>query len=125
LKGQISIEFMSLLAITLLGSSILVTQVNDRAVQFSESVPYKEAQLIGQKVSYTFDYVKAEGKASKKLQFNSDLAKKYKITVKENSTTVGFDDGNVTVLNRYSGPELNLDASKVYEVSYNGSYHIK
>ena len=125
MKGQISIEFMSLLAITLLGSSILVTQVNDRAVQFSESVPYKEAQLIGQKVSYTFDYVKAEGNASKKLQFNSDLAKKYEIMVKENSTTVSFDNGNVTVLNRYPGPELNLDASKVYEVSYNGSYHIK
>ena len=116
---------MSLLAITLLGSSILVTQVNDRAVQFSESVPYKEAQLIGQKVSYTFDYVKAEGNASKKLEFDSDLTKEYEITLKENSTTVSFDDGNVTVLNRYSGPELNLDASKVYEVSYNGSYHIK
>lgn len=125
MKGQVSIEFMSLLAITLLGSSILITHVNDRALQFSESVPYKEAQSIGQKVSYTFDYVKAEGNASKKLQFNSDLAKKYEITVKENITTVSFDDGNVTVLNRYSGPELNLDTSKVYEVSYNGSYQIK
>lgn len=124
-KGQVSIEFMALLSIALLGSSILVTELTDRAIQYSKSSPYSEAQKIAQEVSYTFDYLKTQKNASRDLDFDPGLRKDYTITVGNGQTVVSFDSGSASFPTRYKGSSLDLKANQSYVVSYNGSYSVK
>lgn len=124
-KGQISIEFMALLAVALLASSILVSELNSRAVQHSKSSPYTEAQKIAQEVSYTFDYVKTRDNASKTLGFEPDLQEDYSITVGNGQTVVDFDSGSASFPTRYQGSKYSLNANQSYKVRYDGSYQVE
>lgn len=125
MKGQVSVEFISLLSITLLGLAVLITQINEKAIEFENSESYKESRFIGQKVSYIIDYVKSEGNMSKTLEFDSDLKEQYDIVLEQNRTTIIFDEGNTTIRNTYSGPKKILNTTENYEVKYNDSFHIK
>ena len=124
-KGQISIEFISLLAIALLASSVLVTELNDRALEYSKASPYSEAQKIAQKTAYSIDYVRSNHNASKTLDFNPDLENDYSIVAASNQVVVSFETGSASFPTSYSGSQISLNSSESYKVSYDGGLSIK
>lgn len=125
MKGQVSIEFISLLVVALLASSILVTELNERVTQYSESTPYSEAQSLAQKVAYSFDYVKARGNSSVQLGFEPGLEKDYGISAGEGQVIVSFDSGSASFPTRYEGSQFSLNSTENYVIKYNGSYHVE
>ena len=125
MKGQISIEFIALLSIALLASSVLVTELNEQVIQYSESTPYAEAQSLAQKVAYSFDYVKSRGNSSVELGFEPELEKNYNISVGGGQVIVSFDTGSASFPTRYQGSQFNLNSTEKYSITYNGSYNVE
>lgn len=119
MKGQVSIEFLSLMVIALLASALLVTALQDRAVEFNRASPYAEAQKIAQKVAYKIEYVKTENTAVE-MDFPPQLEEEYNITVLSGQVVVSFDTGSSSFPARYSGDPIYLKSAESYTVEYSG-----
>lgn len=117
MKGQVSIEFISLLTLALLASAVLVTELNDRAIQYSQSTPYSEAQEIAQKTAYTVNYVRANENSSKVLDFDPSL-EQYNITVGSGQVSVRFESGSSSFPTSYEGSVNSLNSTDEYIVRY-------
>lgn len=103
----------------------MVTQVNKKAVKFSESESIKKAQLIGQKVAYNFEFVKAHGNITKKLTFSPKYEKQYNITISNGTTAVSHGSGNIIFPTRYQGPSYELNTSETYTITYNEGFKLE
>jgi hypothetical protein len=125
LKGQTSVEFISLISLSLLVSSVFVTALSERKANFSEYQPTVESEKIAQKVSFVFEYLKSQNNSSTKLKFSPKLSRNYNITTGEGITTVKFRSGESTFPTNYEGPKKSLNTSRNYEVKYNGTFYIK
>ena len=125
MKGQVSIEFIALLSIALLASSILVTELNERVTQYGQATPYAEAQSLAQKVAYSFDYVKSRGNSSVELGFEPGLENNYNISVGGGQVVVSFDSGSASFPTRYQGSQFKLNSTEKYVIRYNGSYYVE
>lgn len=117
MKGQVSIEFMSLLAIALLASAVLVTEMNDRAMEYSRSSPYTEAEKLAQKVAYKLDYTMSSENTSVKLDFSPRLEENYNITVVPRQVVVNFDAGSSSFPTRYQGGKISFNTTENYQLS--------
>jgi len=120
LKGQVSIEFISLLSIALVASAVLVTEMNDRAAEYSRSSPYAEAEKLAQKVAYKFDYALSADNTSVELDFSPRLEENYNITVLSGQVVVNFDAGSSSFPTMYEGDTVILNSTKSYEISSSG-----
>lgn len=117
---------MALLAIALLASAVLVTELNNKALQFSRSAPYSEAQDLSQKVAYTIDRSVAESNSSHRLEFNPGLQRVYNITVQSGQVVVSYEGGSSSFPTAYDETQLSFNTSQSYVVSFNGSeVHVK
>jgi predicted GNAT superfamily acetyltransferase len=110
---------MALLALALLASAILVTELNNKAVQYSRASPHSEAQKIAQKVAYDLDYVTSQNKTSLAVDFSPDLDQTYNITVEQGIVVVKFDKGSSSFPTLYRGSRLDFNTSggRVFEYS--------
>lgn len=120
MKGQVSIEFISLLSLALLASAILVTSMSDRAIEYSRSSPYYDAQDIAQKVAYKVDYVISEKNTSLDLEFSPRITEEYNITIGSGQVLVNFDTGDSSFPTRYNGTDIELKTNQSYTISYQG-----
>lgn len=111
---------MALLAIALLASAILVTELNSKALQYSRSAPYSEAQTLSHKVAYRLDYAVSERNSSLKLDFAPDLQKEYNVTVESGQVIVEFNRGSSTFPTLYEGSRLEFNTSESYIVYSEG-----
>ncbi|QGA81005.1 hypothetical protein [Candidatus Nanohalobium constans] len=125
MRGQISIEFISLLAIALLASSILVSALADRSAQFNRASPQSEALGVAQKVAYTFDYVNSEDNVSKKLVFSPDLQREYNITVGDGLVSADYGEGDANFPTSYQGSLISLNSTQAYLVEDGGATEIE
>ena len=117
MKGQVSIEFISLLSIALLASAVLVTEMNDRAMEYSRSSPYTEAEKLAQKVAYKFDYTLSTENTSVRIDFSPRLEENYNITAVSGQVVVEFDTGSASFPTHYQGDRINLNSTKSYTLS--------
>lgn len=120
MKGQVSIEFISLLSIALLASAVLVTEMNDRAMEYSRSSPYTEAEKLAQKVAYKFDYSLSAKNTTVQLDFSPRLEENYNITVISGQVVVDFDTGSASFPTRYQGDTINFNSTESYTISNSG-----
>lgn len=103
----------------------MVTQVNEKAIKFSETNSVKKAQMIGQKVAYNFEYVRSSKNISKKLSFNPKISQEYNITVSNGTTEVSYNSGDISFPTRYEGPTYNLKTTENYILTYDGGVVVK
>lgn len=120
MKGQVSIEFIGLLILALLASAILITELNNKTLQYTRSSPYAEAQSLAQKVAYKLDYVVSESNTSVRLEFSPDLEENYNISTDSGQVIVDYQEGSSEFPTLYDGT-LEMNTSQTYVLEYNGS----
>lgn len=125
MKAQVSIEFISLLSIALLASAILVTAVNGKAIQFSQSTSYTEAQKVAQKTSYKVDYVLSEKNTSLELSYNPGLEEIYNVTLDSGNVLVEYTEGDASFPTAYTGPKIKFNTSGIRVVRYDSGLEVK
>jgi hypothetical protein len=124
-KAQVSIEFISLLSIALLASAILVTAVNGKAIQFSQSTSYTEAQKIAQKTAYKVDYVLSEKNTSLELSYNPGLEEIYNVTLDSGNVLVEYTEGDASFPTAYTGPKIRFNTSGTHMVAHDSGLEVK
>ena len=118
MKGQVSIEFVSLLSMGLLASSILVTAVQDRNIAVQDRNEYVRAEKIAQKVAYKIEYVMADQESQVDLEFSPQLDETYNVNITSNKVTAGTRERSAGVQTAYTGSNHTLHTNKSYQVSY-------
>ena len=121
MRGQVSIEFLSLLTLMLLASALLVTELRDRTVEFDKGVPYDEAGDISRKVAYTFDHLVTDEGVERKIKFSPDLRRNYSIKVNNSEVFVDYQTGSTVFPTLYEGEAVVMSSRESYVLSYNGS----
>lgn len=120
MKGQVSVEFISLLAITLIASSVLVSGVTDRRANVEDRKDLMRAEDIAQKTAYTFEYVISERDVKVELDYSPELEQNYTINVTGNRVEVKIGDRVTGVGTAYSGESFTLNSKETYNLSYDG-----
>lgn len=119
MKGQVSIEFMSILILTLLMSSVLITNLEIRSANFQTEKEVKQAQKIAQKTSYKVSYTLANKNSTVTLRYPPNLDNQYNITINSSSTVVSSPQESFRFETRYGGPkEFEFNTSETYTLSY-------
>lgn len=122
MKGQVSIEFMTLLSLTLLASSILISDLNDRATQMQRTESYIDAEEVALKTDYALSQALARKNTTVKLDYSPKLEKKYKVDVNKNQIKVYDYEQLGSFRTRYGfSKNIQLNTTKSYIFKFNGS----
>jgi hypothetical protein len=119
MKGQVSIEFVSILIFTLLMSSILISNLEIRSANFQTEKDTRQAQKIAQKTSFKVAYASANKNSAVKLDYPYYLDNQYNISINSSSTVVSSPQESFRFETRYNGPkEFEFNTSKTYSLNY-------
>lgn len=118
MKGQISIEFLSLLSIALLASSILVTTVSDRNIALQERNQQFRAEQIAEKTSYKIEYVLSNKNSSVELGFSPELEGNYTVNISSRFVTASVASTEAGVRTLYEGGNRTISTDKTYNITY-------
>jgi len=121
-KGQVSIEFMTLLSLTLLASSILISDLNDRATQMQRTEAYIDAEEVALKTDYALSQSLARKNTTVTLDYSPNLEKKYKVDVNKNQIKVYDYEQLGSFRTRYGfSRNLQVNTTQKYLLEFNGS----
>lgn len=126
MKGQSSIEFMSLLALILLGSSILISDLERKSAAFHTEKDFEQAERLAEKVNYKLSYVNTHRNSTIDLDFSPDLESVYTLEIDSGSTEVSTYMGDFSFSTRYSGGgNFTINTSETYSVKYEGGVKLE
>ena len=118
MKAQVSVEFMSLLVVSLLVSAILTSEVAARAGIYGKSTDLSEAEEVSKKTAYSLDYASTfDGNLS--LDYSPGLRQNYNVTLDSDNVEVVLDQGSAVVPTSFSG-EADLNTSGSYVIQNGG-----
>lgn len=117
-KGQVSIEFISLLSLVLLISSVLTAQVIQKSAGMEERSRLTQAENIAQKTAYRVDYLLSNRNSSVRVVYSNELSENYSVKVRPGRVVVPTNEGNASFPTYYSGNPVNLSTEKDYWLSY-------
>lgn len=117
MKGQIGIEFISLIAFALLVSSILIAALNEKAVNAENYREDSNAGKIARDTAYKIEYATAEPNKNLKI----DIPEEYTAQV-ANTTVKVYGAGNSTYPINYEGQSISFESGNTYKIrkSING-----
>lgn len=118
MKAQASIEFIALLSIALLASSILLDLVNDKALQIEKQSRNEEAQNIAQKTAYRLDLITSTENSSTLISYSDALDKNYTVRVGDGYVTVNSSTGPVSSRTVYGGKKHKFGTRSDKKISY-------
>jgi uncharacterized protein (UPF0333 family) len=126
MKGQVSIEFMLLLILTLLGSAILISDLERKSAAFQDNKDFKNAEKISQKVNYKLSYIRTHRNSTVNLRFSPKIETEFEVEVNSSETLVSSPAQNFTFSSRYSGSnQFRFNTSKRYEISYGSGVKVE
>ncbi|NMJ77418.1 hypothetical protein GLU64_03340 [Nanohaloarchaea archaeon] len=105
MKAQSSIEFIALLSLTLLASSVLLDALNDKAILAERQSRAEEAQYVAQNTAYRLNLLMSARNSSTKLRYSDNLKKNYTVKIKNGYVIVDSQAGPAisrTVYNKTS-----------------------
>lgn len=122
--GQSSIEFMIILTLVLLASSILLSELNQRTASLNEVEKNIEAQSMALLTAHKFEAVSSNQNLSLELNYPSNLDDIYFIDIGGNTVNVSNGIRNATFYTGYSGDNFSLNTSKSYTINFNDSVQV-
>ncbi|MFB6158175.1 MAG: hypothetical protein ABEJ95_00775 [Candidatus Nanohalobium sp.] len=117
-KGQVSVEFVSLLSIALLASSVLLGLLNYRVAAADERHGYVKAEEIAQRTAYHVEYLSANPDSKVDISYSPRLDRNYTVKIQSNQVTAAFEDGNASYPVNYNGPSANFTTSQKTTLIY-------
>lgn len=126
MKGQSSIEFMSLVSISMVLLAVLTTVM---VAKQQDTIDYRAGQnseSIGEKVSFQIEMALVQGEGYSRIFTlpGSIQGSNYTVTVGEGATEVFWRDDSFYQLSRYRGDELSISvnqSNRVFRVKHNSS----
>jgi len=93
MKAQSSIEFIALLSLTLLASSVLLDALNDKAILAERQSRAEEAQYVAHNTAYRLNLLTSTQNSSTKLRYSDNLKKNYTVKIKNGYVIVESQAG--------------------------------
>lgn len=119
--GQSSIEFISLVTLSLIAMSVLVSDIGDRTAAYTDQRQFIQAQKVAEKASYKLEYVNSNRNSTVVLDFPARLRGTYTMKVNSNSTVVQAPTDRFAFRSLYTGKKnFTFTTSQEYRISYNG-----
>jgi len=126
MKGQVSIEFMTLLALALLGSTLLLNVLDRKASAYNSEKQFDRSEQLASKTNYVLSYVEAHKNSTIDLGFTNDLDRVYVIEIDSNTTVVESPNNRFTFNSWYEGSHnFTLNTSNSYQVSGGGEVSLE
>lgn len=117
MKGQSSIEFMILLSLVLLTSSILLSDLNDKAADLQIRQDFSEAQKVARMTDYYVELAKINENTSIELSYPSELSQNYIVELNHTEAEVYYQDLTASFTVRYDGDPITFDTSESYTLT--------
>lgn len=118
-KGQVSIEFITLLSVTLVGSSILIGLMNERAIAFRQTEEVAQTESIAQKTAYKIDYLISSQNSTVNLDYPASQGSNTTIQIQEGIVSVENPEGSANYPTSYQGQMIQLKTDQSYSLNYN------
>lgn len=117
-RGQVSIEFITLLSITLVASSILIGLMNERAIAFRQTDEIAQAESIAQKTAYRVDYLISSQKSAVNIDYQVSQGSNTTIRVQEGIVSVENPEASANYPTSYQGNLIELYTNQSYVLKY-------
>ena len=117
-KGQVSIEFITMLSLALLSSSILIGAISDRSLTLEEKSRTDAAEGVAQKTAYRVDYLISSNDSSTRLSYSSSLPKNFTVEIGSEYVRVDTVAGSTTFPTGYDGSKLVFGTETDHDLIY-------
>lgn len=117
-RGQSSVEFIVLLSLVLMASSLLIADLDEKSSNLRAAEAYSEARAIAMKTAYNVELVSSDKNITKEMRFPLELDDTYTIRIGKGRVNVLYNKKNESFTTAYKGDWLEFNTSKIYDLRY-------
>jgi len=126
MKAQSSIEFISLLSLSLLISSILLADLETKTAAYTDQREFQQVEKIVEEISYKLSYVSSHRNSTVYLGFSPALEQTYIINLSTGLARIKTPTDEFNLTSRYRGKNnLSFNTSKSYALKYDGGVEVE